>query len=115
MFFHLQRAKRFTEDVARFYLSEIVLALAHVHDSSGRPYGLLVPEKMLLDSEGHVRLSAWQWGEEGRGKGMTYGAVEYLPPEVLEGREMEKASDWWSLGVLLFELKAGGLGIEAIL
>ena len=56
LFFHLCNEIRFSEDRARFYAAEIVLALAHLHEN-GIIYRDLKPENVLLDFEGHLKLT----------------------------------------------------------
>lgn len=56
MFFHLRKAGKFTEDRARFYAAEIVLALECLH-KNGIVYRDLKPENVILDAEGHIKLT----------------------------------------------------------
>ena len=56
LFFHLCNEIRFSEDRARFYAAELVLALSHLHDN-GIIYRDLKPENVLLDSEGHLKIT----------------------------------------------------------
>lgn len=56
MFYHLRKENFFREDRARFYAAEIVLALETLH-RHGVIYRDLKPENVLLDSEGHIRLT----------------------------------------------------------
>jgi protein kinase A len=56
IFSYLRKAKRFEENVAKFYAAEIVLILEFLHESEGVAYRDLKPENILLDAEGHVKL-----------------------------------------------------------
>lgn len=56
LFYHLRREQRFTEERAKFYAAEILLALECLHEN-GVIYRDLKPENVLLDAEGHVKLT----------------------------------------------------------
>jgi RAC serine/threonine-protein kinase len=111
LFFHLQREKRFSEERVRFYCSEIVLALEHLH-INGIIYRDLKPENILLTNEGHICLTDFGLSKEGIEKeddrtGTFCGTPEYLAPEVLKGKGYGKAVDWWSFGSLMYEMLTG--------
>ncbi len=56
LFFHLRKAGKFDEDRARFYTTEILLALECLHKNK-IIYRDLKPENVILDSEGHIKLT----------------------------------------------------------
>lgn len=56
LFSHLRRAGRFTNDMTRFYASEIVLAIEYLH-SKNIIYRDLKPENLLIDHQGHIRIT----------------------------------------------------------
>jgi len=92
---------------ARLYAAEIVLALAHLHDHQGVIYRDIKPENVLLDKQGHARLTDFGLAKtESRGKSFC-GTGEYMAPEVVLGKPHDKAVDWWGLGVVLVELLIG--------
>lgn len=69
------------------------------------------PENILLDGVGHIALCDFglcKINVEGQDKTSTFcGTPEYLAPEVLQGKGYTKAIDWWTLGILLFEMITG--------
>ena len=86
LFMHLEREGIFLEDTASFYISEIVLALEHLHDL-GIIYRDLKPENILLDYRGHVKLTDFGLCKEAIQDGkLTHtfcGTIEYMAPEIL--------------------------------
>lgn len=111
LFWHLQKEGRFTEARARFYIAELVLALEHLHKYD-IVYRDLKPENILLDATGHIALCDFGLSKPDVGNGQltnTFcGTTEYLAPEVLlDDHGYSKLVDFWSLGVLLFEMCCG--------
>ncbi|KZT19285.1 kinase-like protein [Neolentinus lepideus HHB14362 ss-1] len=111
LFWHLQKETRFTEERARFYIAELTLALEHLHKYD-IVYRDLKPENILLDATGHVALCDFGLSKPDlRSDELTTtfcGTTEYLAPEVLlDEHGYSKLVDFWSLGVLLFEMCCG--------
>ncbi|XP_050481977.1 ribosomal protein S6 kinase beta-1-like [Bombus huntii] len=110
LFTYLDREGIFLEDTACFYLSEIILALQHLHNQ-GIIYRDLKPENILLDGEGHVKLTDFglckEHIEEGTVTHTFCGTIEYMAPEILTRSGHGKAVDWWSLGALMFDMLTG--------
>uniref|UniRef100_A0A452T665 non-specific serine/threonine protein kinase n=1 Tax=Ursus maritimus TaxID=29073 RepID=A0A452T665_URSMA len=113
MFTHLYQRQHFKEAEVRVYGGEIVLALEHLH-KLGIIYRDLKLENVLLDSEGHIVLTDFGLSKEflTEEKERTFsfcGTIEYMAPEIIRSKSGHgKAVDWWSLGILIFELLTGG-------
>jgi len=113
LFYHLQLQpeRRFDNQRAMFYAAEIALGIEHLH-SSGILYRDLKPENVLIDSEGHIRLTDFGLSKEGFFKSNDRtssfcGTPEYLAPEILKGGDYNNAVDWWALGALMYEMLTG--------
>ncbi|KAI9810896.1 MAG: serine/threonine protein kinase psk1 [Pycnora praestabilis] len=111
LFTHLAMERMFTEEVAAFYMAEMVLALEHLHRNVGVVYRDLKPENCLLDSEGHLLLTDFGLSkvaisEDDHCKSIL-GTIEYMAPEVIMGNKYGMAVDWWSLGALGYDLLTG--------
>jgi serine/threonine protein kinase len=111
LFHHLAAERMFSEDVAAFYMAEMVLALDHLHRTVGVIYRDLKPENCLLDSEGHLLLTDFGLSkvslDEDNPCRSFLGTVEYMAPEVIQGIDYGAAVDWWSLGALGYDLLTG--------
>ena len=109
LYAHIQPVGRVPEDVARFYTCETVLALQHIHqhDICHRD---LKPENLVLDHEGHVKLTDFGLARKNfsRTRRRSFvGSAEYLSPETIRNEVQTKALDWWGLGVMLYEMLIG--------
>jgi serine/threonine protein kinase len=106
LFFHLQRRGPFLLDQVRLYAAEIALALHHLHDL-GVVYRDLKTENILLDAEGHIKLTDFGLSKDlsaGDEASTFCGTPEYLAPEIIRHLPYGQAVDWWMLGILMFEL-----------
>eukprot|EP00250_Pteridium_aquilinum_P003859 c14133_g1_i1 orf=261-1856(-) len=109
LFFQLYRQGTFGEELARVYTAEIVSAVAHLH-KNGIIHRDLKPENILLDAEGHVKLTDFGLAKEiddSKPANSLCGTVEYMAPEIVLAKGHGKAADWWSVGILLFEMLTG--------
>mmetsp|Transcript_29244 Transcript_29244/g.52258 ORF Transcript_29244/g.52258 Transcript_29244/m.52258 type:complete len:299 (-) Transcript_29244:326-1222(-) len=110
LFMHIRRLGRLSEEMTRFYAAEILLGLDWLHQR-GIIYRDLKPENVLLDAEGHIKLSDFGLSKLGliheRFTFSVCGTPEYMAPEILEGGGHDKAVDYWGFGTLLYEMLAG--------
>ncbi|KAG6820017.1 AGC protein kinase Gad8 [Arthromyces matolae] len=110
LFYHLQREGKFDQDRSRFYAAELLCALEHLHGFNV-VYRDLKPENILLDYTGHIALCDFglcKLNMSETEKTNTFcGTPEYIAPELLENQGYTKTVDWWTLGVLLYEMMTG--------
>jgi serine/threonine protein kinase len=107
VFSHLRKAGKFPSDVAKFYAAEIILALEYLH-SLDIAYRDLKPENLLLDSQGHVKITDFGFAKKVTERTFTLcGTPEYLAPEIIQSKGHGKAVDWWALGILIYEMIVG--------
>merc|ERR550525_230555 len=110
LFFHLKKCRKFAEDEARIFVGEVALALGHLH-SLDIIYRDLKPENILLHQSGHICLTDFGLSKDldpVSPEAHTFcGTPEYLAPEIVGHQGHGKAVDWWSLGILCYELCIG--------
>ncbi|RWS28116.1 ribosomal protein S6 kinase-like protein [Leptotrombidium deliense] len=114
LFTHLYQRDHFNEDEVRIYIGEIILALEHLH-KLGIIYRDIKLENILLDFEGHIVLTDFGLSKEflpHETDLRTYsfcGTIEYMAPEVIRAgtNGHDFSVDWWSIGVLTYELLTG--------
>ncbi|CAK1359842.1 Serine/threonine-protein kinase psk1 [Cercospora beticola] len=111
LFTHLAMEGMFTADTAAFYMAEMVLALEHLHQNVRVIYRDLKPENCLLDSEGHLLLTDFGLSkvsaEEDERANSILGTIDYMAPEVIEGKPYDFSVDWWGLGAIGCDLLTG--------
>ncbi|EZA49768.1 cAMP-dependent protein kinase catalytic subunit [Ooceraea biroi] len=107
MFTHLKRMGKFDESLARFYAAQVALALEYLHHCS-LIYRDLKPENILIQESGYIRMTDFGFCKMVDSRTWTLcGTPEYLAPEVILSKGYGKAVDWWSFGVLVYEMNAG--------
>lgn len=109
LFFHLRKLNKFSEDIARFYAAEVLLAIEDLH-GKGFIYRDLKPENVFVDADGHIKLGDFNlakiYSDVNRSHTIC-GTPEYIAPEVLKGHSQGKEIDYWGLGILLYEMLNG--------
>ncbi|KAL1919298.1 uncharacterized protein VTP21DRAFT_1991 [Calcarisporiella thermophila] len=127
LFTVLRKQQRFGENVARFYAAEVLLGLEYLH-SLDIIYRDLKPENILLDRNGHVKIADFGFakycpdvcytfcGTPGKNDSdwikeeqSSFHPIlpDYLAPEIIQSKPYSRAVDWYSFGVLIFEMLAG--------
>ena len=107
LFSLLRKSQRFPNPVAKFYAAEVILSLEYLH-SHNIIYRDLKPENILLDRNGHIKLTDFGFAKEVQTVTWTLcGTPDYIAPEVITTKPYNKSVDWWSLGILIFEMLAG--------
>jgi serine/threonine protein kinase len=106
----LHNLGRFTEEQARFYISEILIGLEYLHGKD-IAYRDLKPENILLDLDGHIKITDFGLSKQNIKafdlSSSFCGSPEYMSPEMLQGKGHGRAVDFYSIGALLFEMLVG--------
>lgn len=109
LFRHMSTHGQLSLDEARFYVAEISLALEFLHNI-GVVYRDLTPENILLDEQGHIKLTDFGLSKELKNEKVTstfVGTNEYLAPEIIMNQEYSFPIDWWALGIIFYEMLIG--------
>jgi serine/threonine protein kinase len=106
----LSKAIQLKENKAKFYLSEILLGLEYIHKNN-LIYRDLKPENILIDKDGHIKISDFGLSKIlNDNNNITYtlcGTSYYKAPEINLGKGYNKMCDFWSFGIIMFEMICG--------
>ena len=115
---HLDNKKRFSEQRTQLYVAELSLGLFFLH-GKGIIYRDIKPENILIDGEGHLKLTDFGLCKEGIWNGETTtatfcGTLDYMAPEIIMRKQYDCAVDLWSLGILIFEMLHGDIPFSGV-
>merc|ERR550539_1365698 len=106
LFTILRRRRYFNEATSKFYAGCVVEAFDYMH-GKGVPYRDLKPENLVLDDKGYLKVTDFGFAKVVKDKTFTLcGTPDYLAPEIVTGQGHGKGVDWWTLGVLIYEMLA---------
>ena len=96
------------------YIAQMTDALSYLH-SKHVIHRDIKPENLLLGLNGELKIGDFGWSVHAPGnrRHTLCGTLDYLPPEMVEGRPHTERVDYWALGVLTYEFLVGGAPFEA--
>lgn len=106
---HFLKRKRFQEDEAKFYATQIALAIGHLHKQSILHRDLKL-ENIMINGDGYIKVIDFGLAKiiNDDSLAMSFcGTPEYLAPEMVKQEGHDKGVDWWSLGILIYEMTIG--------
>ena len=107
LFTYLRGVGRFPVDQARIYIAQIILIFDYLHNKN-IIYRDLKPENILIHKSGFLKLTDFGFAKIVEGRTYTLcGTPEYLAPEIILNKGHGKPVDWWTCGILLYEMIAG--------
>ena len=102
----MRTLRRFQQSNVAFYSAQIALALSYLHKNDIM-YRDLKPENILVQKDGYLKLSDFGLAKQAKLSNTFCGTPEYISPEILLGTGHDHTSDWWALGVLIYEMLTG--------
>lgn len=106
LFTILRKKRYFSERTGRFYAGCVIQGFEFMH-SKDIVYRDLKPENLVLELSGYVKIADFGFAKHVTDKTFTLcGTPDYLAPEIVTGQGHGKGVDWWTLGVLIYEMLA---------
>lgn len=106
LMWHIQK-NRFSARRAKFYACEVLLALKYFHEN-GIVYRDLKLDNILLTTQGHIKIGDYGLCKENMWykstTGTFCGTPDFMAPEIISGKQYDRAVDWWAFGVLMFQM-----------
>lgn len=110
MYYHIHKEKQFSEEKAKFYAIEMILAIEFLQENN-MLYRDLKPENIMIYKNGHIKLTDFgliKILEKEKEKAFTIcGTPKFLAPEILTDDGYDKTVDWWSFGCVIYEMIIG--------
>ena len=107
---YLETERRFSEEIAKIYACEIIIALEYLH-SNGVIYRDLKPDNILVSANGHLKIADFGLSKmnvmDGANSNSFCGTHAYLAPEIVSRLSYGKSVDWYGLGAVLYEFCVG--------
>lgn len=110
----LQKEEKFSEEKASRYIASLADALQYCH-MKHVIHRDIKPENLLLGAKGDLKIADFGWSVHAPNnrRQTLCGTLDYLPPEMIEGKDHDSTVDVWSLGVLMYEFLVGSPPFEA--
>jgi serine/threonine protein kinase/CRP-like cAMP-binding protein len=113
LFSHLRKMKRFDMETTMFYAACVASAFTYLHERK-IVYRDLKPENLLFDADGYLKVVDFGFAKMVTDRTWTLcGTPDYLAPEVIQNKGHNASADWWSFGVLCYEMLVGNAPFEA--
>lgn len=110
----LRKERRFTSEDAKFYITQVISFLEYIH-SMNIAYRDIKPENLMVNEKGYIKVVDFGFAKKIDSKSFTFcGTPEYVSPEIITCKGHGIYTDYWSLGILIFELLTGYTPFSAV-
>ncbi|XP_039290685.1 cAMP-dependent protein kinase catalytic subunit alpha-like [Nilaparvata lugens] len=107
LFMYLRKSRKFPETQARFYAAQVILGIEYLHNLD-LIYRDLKPENIMIDQNGYLKITDFGFCKLVKTRTYTLcGTPDYLAPEIILSKGYGKSVDYWSFGILIYEMCAG--------